>query len=152
MTSFAPVPGHNLLACSDGYLVGPRGVRTPNLDRYGYERVSTYTCGVYGSLPVHVGVALAFFGVRPDGFQVRHYDGNKRNNRIENLVYGSPAENGADSARHGSHKGDRNGRARLTDAQREEIRTAPKAYGSGRALAERFGLTESYVSTLRKGR
>jgi hypothetical protein len=157
MTSFAPVPGHGFIACSDGYLLGPRTQRIPNVDKYGYERVSAHRRGSSDgqwqtySLPVHVAVALAFHGPRPEGTQVRHVDGHQQNNRADNLAYGTPSENGEDKRRHGSAAGERNGRSKLTDAQRREIRDTPKTYGSGRALAARFGVSEEHVSTLRKG-
>ena len=40
--------------------------------------------GVYKSKPVHYFVALAFFGVRPENFDVNHIDGFKTNNNILN--------------------------------------------------------------------
>jgi hypothetical protein len=50
---------------------------------------------------IHVLVALAFIGPRPTGEYVRHLDDNPRNNCLENLAYGTPAENQADMARNG---------------------------------------------------
>jgi HNH endonuclease len=36
---------------------------------------------------------LAFEGACPEGLQVRHLDGDPKNNKFENLVYGTPKEN-----------------------------------------------------------
>jgi hypothetical protein len=52
---------------------------------------------------VHSLVLLAFVGPRPAGHEVRHLDGNRQNNRLSNLAYGTPAENGQDQLRHGTH-------------------------------------------------
>jgi hypothetical protein len=52
---------------------------------------------------VHQLVAAAFLGPRPEGLEVRHLDGNKLNNRLDNLAYGTPSENSLDSIRHGTH-------------------------------------------------
>jgi hypothetical protein len=52
---------------------------------------------------VHVLVALAFIGPRPEGQEVRHLDGNCQNNVAGNLVYGSHSENEMDRVRHGTH-------------------------------------------------
>lgn len=51
---------------------------------------------------VHRLVAWAFLGPQEDGMVVRHRDGNKLNNRAENLMYGSGAENYADAVGHGT--------------------------------------------------
>ena len=50
---------------------------------------------------VHALVCLAFHGPRPDGQEVRHLDGDRSNNRLDNLCYGTKAENEADRKKHG---------------------------------------------------
>lgn len=52
---------------------------------------------------VHILVALAFIGPRQDGMEVRHLDDVKTNNNLDNLAYGTHAENMADSMRNGTH-------------------------------------------------
>ena len=42
---------------------------------------------------VHQLVAAAFLGLRPDGLQINHLDGNKKNNHVGNLEYVTPSEN-----------------------------------------------------------
>ena len=51
----------------------------------------------------HILLAEAFIGPRPIGNHVRHLDGNRKNCTVENLAYGTPAENAADQLRHGTH-------------------------------------------------
>ena len=60
---------------------------------------------------VHKLVATVFRGSCPDGKQCRHLDGNPLNNCIDNLAWGTPAENQADRRIHGTdNSGARNGR------------------------------------------
>ena len=54
---------------------------------------------------VHELVLEAFDRPRPEPhFQVRHLDGNPRNNRLTNLAWGTPAENAQDKIRHGTSR------------------------------------------------
>lgn len=43
--------------------------------------------------PVHQLVALTFLGPRPKGFDKLHINGNPKDNRVENLMYGTRTEN-----------------------------------------------------------
>lgn len=49
-------------------------------------------------------------------------------------------------------RGERNPRARITDAQRAEIQAVPFYYGVNKDLGQKYGLTPEYVSFLRRGR
>lgn len=84
----------------------------------GYPDVRMTTNGKAVSIPVHRLVAWAFLGPRPEGMQVRHLDGDKMNNRADNLAYGTAAENNKDKVVHGtSNKGIKNPKAKLTEQQ-----------------------------------
>lgn len=52
---------------------------------------------------VHTLVLTAFVGPCPEGMQCLHGDGDPKNNRVENLRWGTPSENSLDSVRHGTH-------------------------------------------------
>lgn len=52
----------------------------------------------------HKLVLEAFVGPLPKGMVTRHLNGNHTDNRLENLAYGTPRENGLDTVRHGRHK------------------------------------------------
>jgi hypothetical protein len=45
------------------------------------------------TMKVHRAVALAFLGPAPEGLQINHKNGDKRDNRVENLEYISCREN-----------------------------------------------------------
>lgn len=59
--------------------------------------------GVQETHTVHSLVALTFHGPCPEGLEVRHLDGNHRNNRPENLKYGTRSENVLDQVDHYVH-------------------------------------------------
>lgn len=52
----------------------------------------------------HVWVLEAFVGPRPPGALGRHLDDDQTNNRLENLAWGTPAENVADAFTNGGRE------------------------------------------------
>lgn len=52
---------------------------------------------------IHHLVLLAFVGPKPDGLVVRHINGDRLDNRLENLAYGTYSDNNQDTVRHGRH-------------------------------------------------
>lgn len=103
---------------------------------------------------VHVLVLTVWVGPRPPGMQCRHLDGNKSNNRLENLVWGTPKENGEDNVRLGVQpRGDRAGARlhpeRLARGDRSGARLHPERVPRG----ERNGmakLTATAVAEIRQ--
>ncbi|WP_194385339.1 NUMOD4 motif-containing HNH endonuclease [Microbacterium luteum] len=57
---------------------------------------------------VHQLVLEAFVGPMPEGMEGCHYDGDPRNNRLENLRWDTHAGNMQDAVRHGTHPGFKN--------------------------------------------
>ena len=111
----------------------------------GYKAVSL---GKNNSKLVHRLVAAAFIGpAQKDKFLVLHYDGNRANNKLENLRYGSHKDNSMDAKRHGTQvSGERQHAAKLTIAQIKEIRLSPE---TGVFLAATFGVTPAAISAIR---
>lgn len=100
-----PIPGYPGYFASDtgGIWSAPRkgtpgGWRKPHISTTGYLQVNI---GV--TRKVHRLVALAFHGLPSDTQVVRHLNGNRLDNRAENLAWGSPSDNAADSIAHGTH-------------------------------------------------
>lgn len=83
---------------STGRVFNPNGEEVGWTDAVGYRRVKIGT----KTHKVHRLVLQAFVGPCPDGQQVRHLDGDKENNNLRNLRYGTGAENTADKVRHGT--------------------------------------------------
>lgn len=72
----------------------------------GYRVVAlTDDDGVMQNVRVHVLVAAAFRGPRPKGQVVRHLNDQPNDNRVENLLYGTVADNAWDKVRNGGHHG-----------------------------------------------
>ena len=69
--------------------------------KVGYLVVAPTIEGKNKTFYVHDLVARAFLGPRPDGLHVNHLDGNKMNNRVENLEYISRKGNMEHAARSG---------------------------------------------------
>jgi hypothetical protein len=72
----------------------------------GYLTVALYSDGGRKTHLVHRMVADAFHE-RGGHDLVRHLDGDKFNNRAENLAWGTPSENAVDSVIHGTHRNTR---------------------------------------------
>jgi hypothetical protein len=68
----------------------------------GYLRVRVRVDGVVKQLRVHVLVLIAFKGPPAFGQESRHLDGVRSNNSVENLGWGTAAENVADRRRYGT--------------------------------------------------
>ena len=69
----------------------------------GYPSVMLSLEGGAGRAYVHRLVLMAFAGMPRDGQIGLHGDGDKTNNRLENLRWGTYSENALDSVRHGTH-------------------------------------------------
>ena len=67
-----------------------------------YARVTVSVDGEHLKLTVHLAVLEAFRGKRPKGAQARHLDGDRKNNRLVNLAWGTPKQNAADKRAHGT--------------------------------------------------
>ena len=71
----------------------------PNAD--GYPIFRPKIGGRFKAFKVHQAVLMAWVGPRPAGMLCRHLDGNKWNNRLDNLAWGTPRENTDDAIRLG---------------------------------------------------
>lgn len=120
----------------------------------GYMKVRLSVDGVRINRAVHRLVAAAFLPPRPPGAELRHLDGDKRNNAATNLAWGTPLENARDRDAHGTTaRGSRMGTARLTEDQVREIRQLGRSETNQYEIAARFGVHQATVSRilLRKG-
>lgn len=82
--------------------LGVQKSRTPGR-RYRYVNLTPAEGGKYRTFRVHRLVLLAFVGPCPEGMEARHEDGDPSNNRLDNLAWGTPAENRADNRRLGRY-------------------------------------------------
>lgn len=96
-------------------------------------------------------------GPIPEGMVVRHSCDNPACINPEHLSLGTQADNVRDMFQRGREnkaKGERTGKAKLTDAQVREIRGryAPMTYGKGaHCLAREFGVSKQTVQAILSG-
>ena len=94
----------------------------------------------------HRAILMAFRGLPGPGQEARHLDGNPANNHIDNLAWGTKAENAADKVRHGTAAiGRRHGMAKLTEDDVREIRLRKAAGDSSVTLALAFGVSSATI-------
>ena len=105
---------------------------------------------------VHILVAEAFLGPKPEGLQANHKDGNRANPCLENLEYLTASENTQDGinrfGRWYGAVGEKHGMAILTEEQVRCIRTEYVPYKVPyRVFAERYGVSLSTVGEAATG-
>jgi hypothetical protein len=145
----------------------PKNVDNRFLDKDCALKMKTWRCGqgyLHHTLvdggprtrnrkPLHSLIALTFLGPRPPGLVVAHLDGNKDNNRPENLKYVTQQENVNHKRVHGTMLcGDRSHMSRLTDEECREMLFFLDEGFSRRQVAEAYGVSLSHVYALRTGR
>lgn len=129
------------------YKSQPRATHT---DGFGYLKVTLKVNGASWRVHIHVLVAEAFIGPRPDEMVICHCDGDHLNNTPNNLRYDTVQGNIDDAERHGTRaKGERQGSAKLTSKQVHAIR---KLRGKmvQQDIAERFGTSKTNVCNIQR--
>jgi hypothetical protein len=122
--------------------------------RNSYRYAALLNSGRRRDIQVHSLVLLCFVGARGSGQVCRHLDGDPSNNRLSNLVWGTPAENHRDRIEHGNDfRGSKNPRAKLTGAQVLEGRRLHRIEGiPAPAIAARFGMNVATMKDAIYGR
>lgn len=117
--------------------------------KFGHLYVAPSVSGRQKPEGVHRMVCEAFHGPCPPEQECRHLDGKPSNNLPGNLAWGTKIENQGDRALHGTgNAGERNGRAKLTDAQKEEIRCRISAGEKHRIVAAEFGIHTGHIPNI----
>lgn len=146
----SPVPGY------DGYYVtlagdvysafqgpaGPHMKLKPQIGNRGYAYIMAY-----GTTPVtvHKLVLLAFVGPRPSAFhEGRHLNGNRTDNKKDNLCWGTKKENAEDRLLHGTTvRGEEFWSAVLNEEKVREMRRLRREENlSFTTIGERFGVNK----------
>jgi hypothetical protein len=124
----------------------------PSPDREGYRRVQLcHANGTKITRKVCGLVIVAFRGPKPEGMECRHDNGICTDDRIDNLLWGTPLENAADKRRHGTiARGERHGKVKLTSVQIDEILEL-NGKATQKSVADRFGCSRGYVGQLWSG-
>lgn len=122
-------------------------------DPNGYKHV-TLRSGARKRYPVHLLVAAAYLGPRPEGFVCAHLNGNPSDNRARNLKYVTQKENIAHKTKHGTAVvGEKSHHSKLSDVQAREVLTLALAGDlTRREIADRFGVAVVTVDHIKSGR
>jgi HNH endonuclease/NUMOD4 motif len=132
-------------ASSFGRIRSERKIRKPNLTRKGYLRVKIRGRCYY----VHRLILRAFVG--DSQLDVNHKDGNKLDNRLDNLEYVSGSENMRHAFRTGlqTQVGEDNANAKLTELDVTRIRELyqTRVY-SQCTLANMFGIGRPHIGRI----
>lgn len=125
-------------------------VLKPRITPHGYNRV-VLSKGEAKHALVHRLVLAAFCGPRPDGMESCHGNGDRADNRIENLRWDTRANNHADKKLHGTlARGERCGKSKLTEADVRFAR-AMKGVISTSEIARRLGVVRRTVAHIFNG-
>lgn len=158
-----PVPGYEgAYEVSDlggvrSVIKEPR-VLASSIDSKGYPRITLRG----RSFRVHQLVCAAFHGPKPEGCEVGHVNGARKDARSSNLRWLTRSENNLDTVRHGRHvgakhlsrgvgSGEANPSAKLTDAEVVAIRADAQAGLGGRRLARKYGISRSHAHRIVSG-
>lgn len=110
--------------------------------KFPYQRAHLCQDGKAKYILVHRLVLEAFVGPCPEGHQCLHLDSNPRNNKLDNLKWGTPEENHSTINRNG----ERNGRAKLT---KQDVAFIRSYTGPLKDLTKLFNVSYKYITNIR---
>jgi len=128
-----------------------------NTDAHGYQSTAISFDGIgTKSAQIHRLVLLAFVGLPPTPKHVAaHWNGQRSDNRPENLRWATPRENTQDKRRHGTYQiGDGNPNSKLTEDDIQSNQMWKYALGSERRvriIALLHQVTETAIRRILKG-
>lgn len=126
---------------SVGYALKPR------VNVSGHRRVALQPG--FKNMMVHRLVLGAFVGPCPEGMEGCHNDGDPSNNALSNLRWDTRSANQLDRTDGWkNHRGEKNGRARLTAEDVRKIRADPR---KAEAVAPEYGVHSSTIRNARRG-
>lgn len=147
-----PIPGFGkrYSAREDGVIIGPSDrpiVGTK--DRYGYRRTTLRDERGKKNHMIHSLICSAWHGERPKGLDCGHLDGDKDNNRPENLRWITRSENHFQKRLHGTSDSNR---TKMPLEKYLLVAAGIQAGLSKRAISKAVGVSMSIVSAIRVGR
>ena len=127
-------------------------LENPIITDSGYFRVPLSCNGARSNKQVHHLVMEAFIGPRPRGLVCNHKDGDKLNNRVDNLEYVTSSENTKHAYRIGLMKrryGEDAPNSRLTEVKVREIKILLSQHElTQREISEKYNTTQTTISDI----
>ncbi len=147
MVEWRDVPGHggNYQASSAGEIRSNHGILKPGT-RSGYLLNVLCRDGGQKTYSAHRLVLESFVGPCPNGMEACHADGDRTNNRIENLRWDTRENNISDKKKYGMYS------YKLSEIDVKFILHWLKSRYSQRVIADEFNINQSTVSDINTGR
>lgn len=127
-----------------------------NRHRDGYSLATMCINRKHKTRLAHILVAELFLGPKPTpAHEVNHRDGDKANNRVDNLEWVTPSQNTRhrfDVLGHVGHRGAKNPRAKLSVDDVGAIRSRLAAGEFQRVIAKDYGVDRKTISHVKSGR
>jgi len=131
----------------------PRRILRHGADGGGYRQVRLTTNDKTKDFKVHRLVLEAFIGPCSKGKECAHLDGTRTNNRVDNLRWVTRTENQSHRVLHGtSNRGERSGRAKLTEKKVHDIRKRLANGETKRSISSKYGVTTTTINQISTGK
>lgn len=131
----------------------PQRINKPYCHPDKYATVNLWKNRQQFKVSIHRLVLKTFIGLSRNGGVCRHLDGNKFNNKLTNLCWGTQKENAVDRLDQGTMKYGRDlYNTKLTDEQIIKIRQMAIEGVLHKEIAVMFGVSRSHISSIIKGR
>lgn len=118
-------------------------------NRDGRPRVTLFKNGIRKYFQVHVLILYAFSGMPKEKQECRHLNGNKTDNNIENLVWGTKQENQNDKYIHKTMPyGEKHSSHKLTASDVIYIRSDESKHFTQQDLAKKFNVSQVLISRI----
>lgn len=136
-----------------GYRCKKQRILKHGCNNRGYKYVNLWKNNQYKTYTIHTLVLKTFIGYKPEGKQCRHLDGNKHNNKIINLRWGTNSENQLDRATHGTtNRGEQSYNAKLTNVEIHYIRYLIVSGITQSQIAKQFHVNPHTISDIKTGK
>ena len=118
-----------------------------------YALVQVCKKGLRKMTPVHILVAKAFLGVRPNGFVINHIDGCRFNNSATNLEYCTVTQNNRHARATGLNNafGQNHKRSKLKNTDIPLIRRRLSSGEMQTSIARDYGVNKQIISRISRG-
>lgn len=145
---FAGVDGHIYTKKQNGFVK-----LTQYADKQGYLRCCLTVNNKQYRKRVHSLILTTFSGGRLNGFVCRHLDGNKTNNELPNLAWGTQKENVNDCKLHGTtYEGERHYLSKVLDKTVRKVRVMYANGCTQKHISETLGISKYSVHNYVKGK
>lgn len=136
-----------------GRVRGPRAIRKPCANYKGYRYVSLWLRGRRKNMKIARLVLSTFVCARPNGMESAHLNGDRSDDRLQNLAWVTSSENEAHKRAHGTALlGESANGAKLTESIVRAAREEHRARGtSGTQLAKMYGVNQTTMCRLLRG-